>query len=164
MKPVVSTLLVTIGSATVTTLVWLSLAQASGADLNRLFPLQLLAVLAGTAVVCLCLGALLWDRWNVALGEVWIVLGSFLLGVASRSAGVEAELLGLSGLFSFTVGYLVLKRASTRQATHEKASPEERERALTRMLEDPLNMGDRDRQGSLDLNTTLLGGFSAEQH
>jgi hypothetical protein len=100
-------------------------------------------LLAGATIVCFGLGGFLWKRWHVVFGEVWVVVGSFLVGVASRSGPAEAELLGIVGLCSFGVGYLVVKRVADLKLAGEIATPKERERALRRMLEDSTDSNQR---------------------
>jgi hypothetical protein len=136
MKRVVSIFLVASGSAMLATLVLLLLARAGVGDSMWFLPGSAYALLAGATVVCLGSAALLWDGWQVTFGEVWVVAGSFLLGVASRSGAAEAELLGVCGLLSFGVGYVVLKRASDRKLAQSDVDPRDRESALARMLED----------------------------
>jgi hypothetical protein len=136
MKQVVNTVFVVIGAATLAALalIWLALLEFGG--LKGFLSKDTPNLLIGATIVCLGLGGFLWKRWQVVCGEVWVVVGSFLVGVASRSGPAEAELLGIVGLCSFAVGYLVVKRAADRNIASEKGIPKARERALQRMLED----------------------------
>jgi hypothetical protein len=86
------------------------------------------------AVACIAVGAALWKKWQIPAAEFWVVVGAFCLGVAFRSNGHEAEVLGSFGLAAFVIGYLVLKYNTGRR---EKTAhdPRLREETMKRIMD-----------------------------
>lgn len=80
-------------------------------------------------------GTQLRARRLIALGEVSVIVGAFLLGVASRGDVSEADLLGVFGLFMFTIGYLIVQRTTDKKRIAAvKLAATTREETLRRIL------------------------------
>ena len=63
------------------------------------------------SIACIVLGATMWKRLEVPVAEFSLIGGAFCLGLAFRTIGESANMLGTVGLVTFVMGYLILRSA-----------------------------------------------------
>lgn len=113
-RKLLSATLVTVGSVTLSLVLYRLFAQMIMAPGD---PSGTVASSLGylvASMVCIVLGSTMWKRLEVPVAEFSLIGGAFCLGLAFRSIGASANVLGTVGLVAFVMGYLILRSAANR--------------------------------------------------